>query len=105
MNILNQNYTVTFGQLVPTEPLLKAAMKMHKFEDAKVLNNAIGVNYSGHVSFYKRAITISDEIVKKNPNVAEIVSALHKIADSQAKMKEIERIKTKYGEYLDVIVK
>ena len=104
MNISNQNQKITFGQLVPTEPLLKAAIKMHKFEDAKVLNNAIGINYSGHISFYQRAITIADGIIKKNPEIAEIVSALQKITDSQAKIKEIARIKTKYGESLDVIV-
>jgi hypothetical protein len=97
MNISNQNQKITFGQLVPTEPLLKAAIKMHKFEDAKVLNNAIGINYSGHISFYQRAITIADGIIKKNPEVAEIVSALQKITDSQAKIKEIWIIQQYHG--------
>ena len=105
MNILNQNQTITFGQLVPTEPLLKAAIKIHKFEDAKILNKAVGVNYSGHIGFYQRAIVISDKIIKDNPNIAEIVSHLQKIEDLQAKQKEIELIKTKYGEYIDLIVK
>lgn len=105
MNISNQNQRISFGQLVPTVPLLKATIKMHKFEDAKVLNNAIGINYSGHISFYQRATAIADRIVKNNPKVAEIVSELQKITDSQAKIKEIERIKTKYGEFIDVTIK
>ena len=105
MNILNQNQAITFGQLVPTEPLLKAAIKIHKFEDAKILNNAIGVNYSGHISFYQRAIVISDRIIKNNPKIAEIVSDLQNTADLQAKLKKIELIKIKYGESLDLIIK
>jgi len=105
MNILSNNQTITFGQLVPAEPLLKAAIKIHKFEDAKILNNALGVNFSGHIGFYKRAIVISDQIIKNNPNIAKIVSDLQKISDLQTKINEIERIKTQYGEYLDLIVK
>ena len=105
MNILKQNQTITFGQLVPTEPLLKAAVKIHQFGDAKILNNALGVTYSGHIGFYQRAITIADGIVKNNPEIAEIVSSLQKFSDSQAKIKEIKRLKTKYGEYFDVTVR
>ena len=104
MKILDQNQTTAFGQLVPTEPLLKASVKIHDFEDAKILNKALGVNYSGHISFYKRAITISDEIIKNNPEIAKIVSVLKGITDIQAKKEEIERIKAKYGEYFNVVV-
>ena len=104
MNTLNMNNSITFGELIPTEQLLKSAVRIHKFEDAKILNNAIGVNYSGHISFYKRAIEISERIIKNNPMVAEIVSGLKKIANPQAQAEEIKNLKTKYGEYLDVVV-
>lgn len=102
--LLNQNQTINFGQLVPTKPLLKATVRMHNFEESKNLNNAVGVYYSGHISFYKRAIIIADKISKDNPEIAEIVSALKKITDPQIKMKEIDRLNIKYGENIDVVV-
>ena len=102
MKISNQNQEIAFCQLVPTEPLLKTIVKTSKFEDAKILNKAIGVNYSGHISFYIRAAKIADEIIEKNPNIAGIVSDLKKITDLQTQQREIKRIITEYGEYIDV---
>lgn len=104
MNIKIQKYTQNFGHIVPTEPLLKSALEIHKYEDAKVLNQAIGIKYSGHVSFYKRAIKIAQDIIEKNPQVKDIVEKL-KLMDLEQQLREINNIKSSVGENIDVIVK
>ena len=104
MRITKQNNVKFFGQKVPTEPLLKSAVKLHKFEDAKSLNQAIGIKYSGHISFYERAINISNRIIKLNPDIEKLVSNLKTLNNAVKQQEEINRIKKEIGETIDVII-
>ncbi len=103
MNI-NSNSTVNFGQMVPTEPLLKSAVKIHKYEDAKALNYALGIKVSGHISFYKRAVAIAEKVVRNNPEIKKMVDKIKSFSNSDEKIQEIQRLKDKYGENIDVVV-
>ena len=58
MNI-QYNNNLHFGQKLPTKALLKSALEIHDFEDAKLLNLSMGTKYSGKVSFYIRAKNIA----------------------------------------------
>ena len=104
MNTLNSDSKITFGHFVPTEPLLKSALKLHKYEDAKILNNSLGVQYSGHISFYKRAITIANNIVKKNPEIEAVIKKINSLQGQEEQLQAIRRIKTEYGENIDVVI-
>ena len=103
MNIISQN-EISFGQVVPTEPLLKSALGIHKFDDAKILNQSIGVKYSGHISFYQRAIKIADEIISKNPELKKIVTELKTENITERQIKAIKSAVARIGENIDVAI-
>ena len=103
MKIENQNQ-ISFGQVVPTEALLKSALGIHKFEDAKILNQSMGIKYSGHVSFYKRAITISENILSKNPEIKDLIQKLKSESSLEQQLKSIKLAVKNIGENIDVVV-
>lgn len=99
-----KNHRISFQHFVPTEPLVKAALGIHKFEDAKLLNNSVGIMTSGHISFYKRAINIAKNILEKNP---ELRILIEEIAENTSVEQQLDRIKNyvhKYGECIDVVI-
>lgn len=103
MKIKNE-LKISFGQLVPTEALLKSALGIHKFEDAKILNQSMGIKYSGHVSFYKRAVTISENILSKNPKIKDLVLKLKSENSLEQQLKSIKLAVENIGENVDVVV-
>ena len=103
MKVESQNQ-ISFGQVVPTEALLKSALGIHKFEDAKTLNESMGIKYSGHVSFYKRAVSISENILSKNPELAELIQRLKSESSLEQQLKSIKLAVKNIGENVDVVV-
>ena len=103
MNTISQN-KISFGQVVPTEPLLKSALGIHKFDDAKILNQSIGIKYSGHISFYQRAIQIAEEIISKNPELKNIVTELKSKTHPEQQTLAIKSAVARIGESIDVAV-
>jgi len=94
---------VNFGQKVPTEYLLKAALKKIDFTEAKALNQSIGVQYSGHIGFHKRALVLAENACKHDDVLQQIVSRLSKIANEKELNNEIKRI-ADCGEMTDIII-
>ena len=103
MKVTNQN-KISFGQAVPTEALLKSALGIHKFEDAKILNQSMGVMYSGHIGFHKRAVSISENILSKNPEIAELIQKLKSENSLKQQLKSIKLAVKNIGENVDVVV-
>ena len=103
MNIKCNNQNTSFGTLVPAKPLIKAALGYPTFEEAKSLNLSIGVKYSGHIGFHKRAIKIANEICTKNENFNTLIKNLKKIP-KDTRENEINNIISQLGEQLDVLI-
>ena len=104
MKIADNDSKITFCQLLPTAPLLRSAAKIHNFEDAKSLNISVNIKYSGWISFYKRAIKIADEVIKKNPEITKIVDAINKADNIKQKNALINKFVNTNGENIDVIL-
>lgn len=102
MNIQN-NKNITFGQLIPTKALLKSALGIHKFEDAKILNQSVGIKAPGHQGYHKRASLIASNAVEKNKNIQEILYKLKKLTPEQQE-KEIINLVSKIGEEIDITI-
>ena len=100
MEISNTQHNINFGQKVPTKALLKSALQMQNFEEAKELNISLGIKYSGHIGFHKRALTIAENACKKNPKLQEIVNQLKKNPFTQKE--EIEKITKQTKGFLDI---
>ena len=103
LKLINCN-NVNFGHIVPTEPLLKSALRIPSFNEAKTLNQIFGTKYSGHISFHKRAIKIAEDILDKNLPLQEFVDKIGLFQTKESKIKEIEAFITKYGDNIDVIL-
>ena len=89
---------------MPTAPLLRSAAKIHNFEDAKLLNRSINVKYSGWSNFYKRAIKIADDVIKKNPEIAQFVNKINNAENIKQKVALINEFVNTNGENIDVIL-
>lgn len=94
---------VNFGQKVPTEYLLKAALKKINYTEAKALNQSIGVQYSGYIGFHKRALALAENACKNDDTLKQIVGRLSKIANENELINEIKRI-ADCGEMTDIII-
>lgn len=102
MNIQN-NSNITFCQLMPTKALLKTAAGINNFEEAKSLNQSIGVKYAGHIGFHKRAANIVQNIVEKDKNFQQMVNQIMNLPVEQ-RLTEINKIVSTVGENIDVII-
>ena len=102
--MINSFNKVNFGAKVPTEPLLKSALGLHMFEDAKILNNSVGVTVSGHISFYNRASKIAQNIIEKNPQIEKLISEIKIQISKEEQLKQINQYVKKYGDTIDVVV-
>lgn len=76
MKIQNNTQNTSFGQLVPTKPLLKSALKIHNFEEGRELYLSTSTAFPGNVGYYKKAIEIAQNAVKKNENIKNIIDKL-----------------------------
>ena len=94
---------ISFQNKIPTEPLLKSAFGIHQFEDAKILNNSVGVMVSGHISFHTRAAKIAREILDKNPSLKDFI-AKFKNCEKNKKLECVNSFVKEFGEYIDVVV-
>ena len=65
MEINKINPNINFGQLVPTEALLKSALKIHNFREGKSLTLAVDKSFPGSVGYFNKAINIAKIIQSK----------------------------------------
>ena len=64
----------------------------------------MGIKYSGHVSFYKRAVTISENILSKNPKIKDLVLKLKSENSLEQQLKSIKLAVENIGENVDIVV-
>ncbi len=100
MEISNTQHNINFGQKVPTRAFLKSALKTQNFEEAKELNLSLGIKYSGHIGFHKRALLIAENACKKNKKIQEMVKHLKENPFTQKE--EIEKITKQTKGFLDI---
>ena len=100
MKITNSQNQINFGQKVPTKALLKSALQKQNFEEAKELNLSLGVKFSGHIGFHKRAVLIAQNACKKNKSLQELVTRLKENPLTQNS--EIEKIAKQTKGFLDI---
>ena len=100
MKITNSQNQINFGQKVPTKALLKSALQKQNFEEAKELNLSLGVKFSGHIGFHKRALLIAENACKKNKKIQEMVNHLKENPFTQKE--EIEKITKQTKGFLDI---
>lgn len=100
MKITNSQNQINFGQKVPTKALLKSALQKQNFEEAKELNLSLGVKFSGHIGFHKRALLIAEKACKKNKFLQELVTRLKENPLTQNA--EIEKIAKQTKGFLDI---
>jgi len=102
MRIANTD-NIPFEKLLPTEALLKSALRIHKYEDAKLLSNSMGITIPGKRSFYNHALDIAENVISKNKVIREFVE---KFKDKlpQEKYFAVRNAVEKYGKNIDVVV-
>ena len=62
MKIENSTQNTSFGQLVPTKPLLKSAMGIHTYSEGRELYLSTSQKFPGHEGYYKKAV-IKDNVL------------------------------------------
>lgn len=102
MNIQNYGQNINFGHKVPADILIKAALKKMSYEDAKALNQSIGVRYSGHIGFHKRALAIAEKVCKQDENFKKTVEKIAQITNPFEREKEIQKITAENGGMIDI---
>lgn len=95
------NYNINFGQILPTKPLLKSLARVHTYDDAKDLYLSTTSKFVGNVGYYKRAIIIADNAVKKNDNICKISQELSGLSKEDVLVK-IDKIADSLGENIDI---
>ena len=98
------NDRIIFGQRVPTLPLLKVAFNSYKFEDAKILNNSLGITCPGHQGFYKKASIIANRIKDNNPEYSKLLDEIKLNFSGEINELKLKSISENLGEYLDLNV-
>lgn len=101
MNIEYTNQHTSFGTLLPTKPLIKSALGNQNFQEAKELNLSLGIKYSGHIGFHKRAVNIANKVCAKNEKFNEIIQTLKNLPSEKQEQK-IEQLISTLGDKLDV---
>jgi len=102
MRIANTD-NIPFGKLLPTEALLKSALRIHKYEDAKLLSNSMGITAPGKKSFYNHAVDIAQNAVLKNKFIKEFAEK-YKDKPIWEKYNGIRAVLEKFGENIDVTI-
>ena len=100
MDIQN-NTNINFGQLIPTKPLLKSALKIHDYDEGKALSLSITTKFPGNIGYYKRAINIADNIISKNPELEKINEEIKQLPQ-QSQAAEIDKFVNKLGKNIDI---
>lgn len=104
MNIKQiHNNNPAFGQIVPAGAIIKSALGTPTYEEAKALNFSLGVKYSGHISFHKRALKIAETACAKDKNFNEIIQKLKNLS-AEKQTQEIKIITEKNNGQLDVLL-
>ncbi len=75
MNI-SMNSNINFGQLVPTKPLLKAALNIHTYDEGKELYLSTSSKVVGNIGYHKRASKIAENAFSKNEQLQKIIKGL-----------------------------
>lgn len=100
MKVTNSQKHINFGQKVPTKALLKSALQKQNYEESRELNLSLGIKYSGHIGFYKRALAIAENACKKNENLQKMVEKLKQNPFTQDK--EIEELSKQTKGFIDI---
>ena len=95
---------ITFGQKIPTEPLLKRALDIHSYNDAKEVYYAVHTKFPGHQGCNYKALEIVEQAQKKNTFFDDIIKKLKSISTKEEQLKEIKNIKKELGENIDLIL-
>ena len=103
MKIKNNTQNTSFGQLVPTKPLLKSAMGIHTDSEGRELYLSTSQKFPGHEGYYKKAIIIAKSAIEKNEKIKEIVNHLKEIPNFNLN-KEINKIASNIGEKVDISI-
>lgn len=93
----------SFGTLIPAKPLIKSALGNPTFQEAKILNRSLGIKYSGHIGFHKRALKIASEICTKDEKFNKIITELKKLPPEKQQTK-IDNIVSELGENIDISI-
>lgn len=102
MNTINQHNSIYFGQLVPTNELLKCALNIHRYEDAKALVTSYDNRFPGHQGFSGKAKKFVESALEKNQFLKEIVEKLKQAPNKKTQELEIKNIISQYGNKLDI---
>lgn len=103
MKIQNTNQNTSFGQLVPTKPLLKSAIGIHTYSEGRDLYLSTSKKFPGHEGYYKKAIIIAQTAIKKNEELKKIVNHLKETPKYEIN-KEINKIVADIGEKIDISI-
>lgn len=103
MKIENNTQNTSFGQLVPTKPLLKSAMGIHTYSEGRELYLSTSQKFPGHEGYYKKAVIIAQSAIKKNEKIKELVRHLKEIPKCNLN-KEINKIASDIGEKIDISI-
>ena len=95
---------ITFGQKIPTEPLLRRALDIHSFDDAKEVYCSVSTRFPGHQGYNYKALEIVEQAQQKNPFLTEIIKRLKSLSTKEEQLKEIKNIKKELGENIDLIL-
>lgn len=95
---------ITFGQKVPTEPLLKRALDIHSYNDAKEVYYAVYTKFPGHQGCNFKALQIVEQAQQKNMFFAAIINRLKSLSTKEEQLKEIKSLKKELGENIDLIL-
>lgn len=103
MKIQNTNQNTSFGQLVPTKPLLKSAIGIHTYSEGRDLYLSTSKKFPGHEGYYKKAIIIAQTAIKNDDKLKKIVNHLKKTPKYEIN-KEINKIVSDIGEKIDISI-
>lgn len=93
---------ITFGQKIPTEPLLKRALDIHSYDDAKKVYCSVSTKFPGHQGYNYKALEIVNQAQQKNPFFAEIIKRLKSLSTKEEQLREIKNLNKELGDNLDI---
>ena len=96
------NNNLSFGQKIPTEPLLKRALDINSYSDAKEVYCSVSTKFPGHQGYNKKALEIVEQAQQKNKFIADIIKKLKSLSSKEEQLLEIKNLKKELGENIDI---
>lgn len=95
---------ISFGQKVPTVPLLKMGAEIYDYEAAKNFCMVFDRRFPGHVGYFKKAVGFVQNIIVKNPDITKIINSIKSIEGKEKQIAQINKIASKMGKEIDVVI-